>query len=221
MLKILLILLPILYCNSFALSGEFNTDNLKFNVYRNDSKIGYHNLYFTKDQDSIKSKINIEFEVNFLGFTLYEYSHQNVELWIDDSLFELRTETDKNGENLSCNFRKINDDYQIDGSFRKKLIKYAPVPTSYWNKKIVANESLTALNTQDCSDLEFTVSYLGQDLIYNSSLLADHYKLLGKESSGDDVDIDLWYDNKNKWVKMKFVKDGSEIDYILEQYDSK
>ena len=36
-----------------------------------------------------------------------------------------------------------------------------------------------------------------------------------------DVDIDLWYDNKNKWVKMKFVKDGSEIDYILEQYDSK
>ena len=58
-------------------------------------------------------------------------------------------------------------------------------------------------------------------MIYNNLLLADHFKLIGKESSGEDVDIDLWYDEENRWIKMIFVKDNSEIKYILEQYDSK
>ena len=152
---------------------------------------------------------------------MYEYSHQNIEFWKNNSLQKLQTNTDKNGEFLNCNFDKIDDVYQIDGSSGEKLIKNSLIPTSYWNKKIVENKFLTALNTQDCSYLNFTISYIGQGLIYNNSLLADHFKLIGKESSGEDVDIDLWYDEKNRWVKMIFVKDGSKIEYILDQYDSK
>ena len=192
-----------------------------FNVYRNDSKIGYHKLNFTKNEDFIESKINIEFKVSFLGLTLYEYSHQNIELWRDNSLFQLNTKTNKNGEILDCNYKRINDSYQVNGSFGKRLLQTSPVPTSYWNKKIVENNLVNALNTQDCSDLYFTVSYIGQDLIYNDSLLADHFKLIGKESSGENVDIDLWYDQEDRWVKMIFVKDSSKIEYILEQHDSK
>ena len=46
------------------------------------------------------------------------------------------------------------------------------------------------------------------------------YKLTGKEASGDDVNIDIWY-NKDNWVKMIFLKDGSTIEYFLKEYDSK
>ena len=207
------------FCISSAISQPI-PDNILFNVYRNDSKIGYHKLTFSQDQDFIKSKINIEFEVNFLGLTLYEYSHQNIEFWKNNSLQKLATNTDKNGDLLNCNFEKKDDNYQIDGSSRKKLVKNSLIPTSYWNKIIVDNKFLKALNTQDCSDLDFTISYIGQGFIYNNSLLADHFKLIGKESSGEDVDIDLWYDEKNRWVKMIFVKDGSKIEYILDRYDS-
>ena len=186
----------------------------------NNSKIGYHKLDFSRENDLIKSKINIEFRVKFLGFTLYEYSHQNIELWKDNSLLKLRTETNKNGDLLYCNFEKI-DDFKVDGSFGKRSIKTSKIPTSYRNKKIVENKFISALNTQDCSDLNFTVTFIGQSMIYNNSLSADHFKLIGKESSGEDVDIDLWYDEESRWIKMIFVKDNSEIKYILEQYDSK
>ena len=44
----------------------------------------------------------------------------------------------------------------------------------------------------------------------NSQILAEHFKLTGKEFTGDDLDIEIWYKN-SQWVKMIFYKDGSKI----------
>ena len=76
------------------------------------------------------------------------------------------------------------------------------------------------LNSQDCSYINFEIKYLGDEMIYDNSLRASRYKLLGKEFTGDDVNIDIWYKDK-KWVKMSFLKDGSTIEYFLKEYDSK
>ena len=48
-------------------------------------------------------------------------------------------------------------------------------------------------------------------------MLAEHFKLTGKEITGDDVDIDIWYKD-SQWVKMIFYKDGSEIEYFLKDF---
>ena len=57
-------------------------------------------------------------------------------------------------------------------------------------------------------------------MIYNN-LPTNHYKLIGKESTGESVDIDIWYDKSKEWVKMIFIKDDSAIEYILDKYDKK
>ena len=56
-------------------------------------------------------------------------------------------------------------------------------------------------------------------MIYNNKVKTDHYKLEGKESTGEDVIIDIWYDKFDRWVKMIFIKDGSEIEYISKKFD--
>ena len=56
-------------------------------------------------------------------------------------------------------------------------------------------------------------------MIYNNKVKTDHYKLEGKESNGEDVIIDIWYDKFGRWVKMIFIKDGSEIEYISKKFD--
>ena len=58
-------------------------EKLNFNVYRNGSLIGYHNLDFYEKDSLIESKIEIKFEVTFLGFVVYEYFHKNLEKWIN------------------------------------------------------------------------------------------------------------------------------------------
>ena len=76
------------------LFGQEFIEDISFNVYRNESKIGYHKLNFKREEDRIIASIEIKFEVNFLGFTLYDYFHKNKEVWIADSLFKLKTNTD-------------------------------------------------------------------------------------------------------------------------------
>lgn len=196
--------------------------DVNFNVYRNGELIGYHNVNFVIEDNSIKATINIKFAVTFLGFTVYNYSHKNNEIWSNNLLTKLNSETDKNGTLLNCNLNKENSVFYIKGSYGKRTINTSPTPTSYWNKeKLVLEESKKVLNTQDCSYIDFKISKKGEKLIYSNSILTDHYKLIGEEHTGEKVDIDIWYNKNNEWVKMIFVKDGSTIEYFLDEYDRK
>ena len=202
------------------LVGQEPIEDISFNVYRNDSKIGYHKLNFKREKDRTVASIEIKFEVKFLGFTLYDYFHKNEEVWIANSLFKLKTNTNNNGDQLYCNVKKKAERFVIDGKNNKVITKDEPFPSSYWIFDLVNNENKRVLNTQDCSFIDFKIEFLGNEKIYEDQLEAMHYKLTGKEFNGDDVNIDIWYSN-SKWVKMIFYKDGSKIDYFLEKYDNK
>lgn len=197
-----------------------NLNDIFFNVYRNGSKIGYHKIQFQKNDRYIKPFVEIKFEVTFLGFTVYDYFHQNNENWLNNSLVQLNTKTDKNGENLFCNVVENNNSFSLDGTNNKKNIYTQILPTSYWNYILVKDKKdKKVLNTQDCSFIDFKIDYLGEENIYNNKMLAEHFKLTGKEFTGDDVNIDIWYKDST-WVKMIFYKDGSQIEYFLKEFDN-
>ncbi len=122
------------------LIGQESIEDISFNVYRNDSKIGYHKLNFEKEKDRIIASIEIKFEVKFLGFTLYDYFHENKEVWIADSLFKLKTNTNNNGDQLYCNVKKKAERFVIDGENNKIITKDEPLPSSYWIFDLVNNE---------------------------------------------------------------------------------
>ena len=202
-------------------ANELLPDNINFNVYRNGSQIGFHKINFSGNQEAINVLIEIKFEVTFLGFVVYEYLHRNNEIWNRNSLVKLESTTNINGDPLICNLKKSNSAYLINGTHKTKTQNTSPLPTSYWNKILVRERFQKVLNTQDCSNIDFQINLIGEENIYNDSLLSDHYKMIGNEVTGEVVDIDIWYDKSDQWVKMIFVKDGSTIEYILDKYDSK
>ena len=112
------------------------------------------------------------------------------------------------------------DKLDISGTDNVILLDNVILPSSYWNAVLVkGNKELKILNTQDCSFINLNIDFLGKEKIYNGKLSASHYKLTGFEASGAEVDIDLWYDKYDNWVKMQFLKDGSTIDYVLNNYN--
>ena len=184
-----------------------NNSDILFNVYRNDENIGYHKVAIHRDKENIIAYIEINFKVKFLGFTLYDYFHINSEQWNNNKLQLLDASTDKNGEISKC-----------ESNQKSNIL----IPTSYWNHILVEGESnKIVLNTQDCTFINLNIKNLGQEKIYDSKLTATRYKLTGKESSGEYLDIDIWYDENLRWVKMKFLKNDSVINYILEGFDEK
>ena len=213
--SLLILLLPL------ATLSEVITEKLHFNVYRNDSLIGYHNLDFSQTDSLVESKIQIKFEVTFLGFVVYEYLHQNHEKWIDDTLIFMKASTDQNGDLLNCNVSKKENKFKILGTNGDLLLDEKITPTTYWKfDQLITGKKNTVLNSQDCSYIDFNIEYIGDEMIYGNSLNASRYKLLGKEFTGDDVNIDIWYKDE-KWVKMIFLKDGSTVEYFLKEYDTK
>ena len=137
-MKVLLSL--VLLFSFFAEAKNINLDDIYFNVYRNGSKIGYHKIDFNNDNNSTNPYVEIKFEVTFLGFTVYDYFHQNNENWIDNSLVKLKTKTDKNGEDLFCNVNKIDNGTSLNGTNNKEDIYENILPTSYWNYKLVEDK---------------------------------------------------------------------------------
>ena len=196
-------------------------DKIKFNVYRNESKIGFHNVELNAKDSSITAIIKIKFQVTFLGFVVYDYVHNNQEEWINGKLVSLKTTTNKNGDNLFCSLEKKSGLISIIGTNGKYKITEELMPTSYWDFRLVNNVTTRkVINTQDCSYIDFNITNLGKESIYNNKIDSYHYKLVGFESTGEKIDIDIWYDDKKNWVKMIFLKDGSKIEYFLDEYDT-
>ena len=179
--------------------------DINFNVYRNDSKIGYHKLTFSKSGLELNVLIEIEFFVKFLGINFYSYKHINREKWKNNRVISIESSTNINGKDLNC---KVDDP------------ESSVIPSSYWNYLLVKNQNVKQmLNTQDCSIIDIQIRKVGREKIYNKFLVADHFKITGKEITGEIVDIDIWYNLKKEWVKMIFKKDDSKIEYFLEEYD--
>ena len=197
-------------------------ENLYFHVYRNGTKIGHHSVKFSKSKDVlINVDINIVLNVKFIGVNIYKYTHQNNEKWKYSSdnknssglkFISLSTTTNINDEIMFC-------DEKIELYENEKYI----FPTSYWNSSFLKRDlfSLEVYNTQECSFFDLKIKRLADEKIYDKSLTASRYKLFGKTNQGNVLDIDIWYDKTGKWVKMIFLKDGSEIKYILDEYHEK
>ena len=114
--------------------------DIHFNVYRNGSKIGYHKIEFEKESIHVKPKVEIKFEVTFLGFTVYDYFHQNNESWLDNKLIQLNTKTDKNGEELFCKALRNNNFFSLEGTHNIEDVYTQILPTSYWNYTLVEDK---------------------------------------------------------------------------------
>ena len=198
---------------------SFEPRDIYFNVYRNDSPIGYHKLNFFTNEKEIVANIEIKFEVTFLGFVVYDYFHKNTETWQNGKLNKLDSKTDKNGDSLFCTLQNQGGNYKVKGSSGEKSTDSYIIPTSYWRMELVESNYKSTLNTQDCSVINFKISFLGEEKIYNNKLNTKHYKLVGKEQTGEDVIIDIWYDNNKNWAKMIFIKDGTEIEYKDKNFD--
>ena len=193
---------------------------LLFQVYRNQSNIGTHELLINRKGSFTEVNIKIKFDVSFLGFKIYKYRHNNTEKWIGNELILLDSNTDQNGKLMTCTLKKTGDKLDISGTDNTVSLDNLILPSSYWNSVLVKeNKQLEILNTQDCSFINLNIEFVGKDKIYDGNLSAFRYKLKGFESTGAEVDIDIWYDKYDNWVKMRFLKDGSTIDYVLSNYD--
>jgi hypothetical protein len=182
---------------------------LAFSAFRNDRPIGSHTLTFHAAGNNLAVDIDVRFAVGFGPITLYRYTMQGTERWVDGQFAGLETVTNDNGTAHHIVVRR--DGNQLLAQSANGIGWTLPVsslPLTHWT---VAAMSAGLFNPQDGKPILDQVQPLGLDtlrLADGSSVRAESYHLTGELALQD------WYDRTGLWLALRAkAKDGSVIDY--------
>ena len=190
----------------------------EFEIFLNDKKIGFHKLFFQNIGNKIVVNTEIQMIVKLVGIIpVLKYFHKGNEIWIDNRFVEAKTSTKKN--RIKFKFTAKRKESKIEIKSRKKvfLVNGDSLFTSYWNQNWLKKKVL--FDTQHGKKRFISVEKKDFEKIKtsNSTIFAQRYKVTGTQDkpNGKKIDYDIWYDDKGRWVKIKFFVKKSLIEYYL------
>jgi hypothetical protein len=193
---------------ALTIPGMAATD-LRFDVLRNDSNIGHHNVSFHTDGDTLVANIAVEIVVRFGPIPVFRYTMTMRETWRGDRFLSLESETNDDGKHFRVQTTTADNQVivQADGAPRA-ILAPGTIPLTHWNRLCMERP---LFNPQDGVPIASTVVSRGEEMVPladGKMVRATHYALVGKVNLGD------WYDGTGQWAALRGVgTDGSRIDY--------
>ena len=175
---------------------------LAYEVFRDDKRIGFHHMQFTRSGDDVRVDIHIELDVRLGFIPLFGYTHENTEIWRDGVLQSLVSKTDNNGKPAFADVSLSENSYLGRGSRYDGGLVLPIMSTSYFDPNFVRQQRL--ISSQDGRLLEVKVAYMGAEQVPDiaGSVEAHRFRLTG------DLEIDIWYTEEGRWVRTEFSRGG-------------
>lgn len=175
-----------------------------FDIRRDGATIGLHVLRIRRNGPRTVVDIDIDITVRLAFIPVFSYRHLCREVWQDDRMVALDSETDDDGKRFEVSARHDSEGLRVVGAEGSFLAPPGILPTSYWNARTVMQRRL--LDSQHGRLLEVQQAFVGADLL-NSRIPARRYRLAG------DLNLDLWYSGKGEWLKLAFEARGADVSY--------
>ena len=211
--------------NSFGHIGHYNNFNkLEMEVLRNNEVIGYNFYFFKRNGKETIVTNQIQFEVKFLGATIFKVEGYAEEKYLDDQLISFNSKTRQNNKEkfVNLSFDKENKEFEIEGSSYTGKGSLNNVIGSWWNHKILqANSQISPVSG---SIKEQVVTFIKKEKIeqYGKIYNTDLFKLRSKDMNipkDKRLDFDIWYDNKTgKIIRVSYNRMGN-WEYRLKNYE--
>ncbi|WP_206240199.1 DUF6134 family protein [Novosphingobium terrae] len=183
-------------------------NRLGFDILRSGKKLGTHILTFEPGNGTLTVRVMVELAFKIAGITLYHYRHEAIERWEGERVVALDTQTDDNGTAHRVTARREGNVLMVEAD---KLARYAApadaLPATHWNRRELDGPWI---NTQDGKILRPHVAAQGIESIPaagGATLHARRYALTG------DVKLDMFYDDRQGWAGLSFVKGGAPVRY--------
>jgi len=171
-----------------------NLNKIKFEIYRNDKKVGYHNIILSRGKKMLIVKNEIKFEIKKLGISFYKYQSKGTEVYDQDGLlFSFNSKTSDNGKLKFCNIEaQDNKNYLIEGTNYKGSLNKDFVISSYWNHEILKKN--TQISGITCKIRNQKVTFLKNETI---KVKGQATKTSVFSIKGEGLDTQIWYRKKD------------------------
>jgi hypothetical protein len=184
-------------------------DQILFDVYREDSKVGFHWVKFTKMGKGIGVESRFRLKINFLFFTAFQYDYQSTATWINGHLRRLNATIDDDGKLYSILAVRKSNFFQLNGPDGKFRVDAPLYPTNHWNVAVLEHDRVLNTLTGKINNIQIKAQNREPVLTENGNILATRYVYSG------DLKTEVWYDDVGRWVQMRFkARDGSTIKYV-------
>ncbi len=207
-LRALALLLMFTACLPLQLSAS-TSNEWRFQVFLDEKPIGFHHFRLNTSGDTRELRGEAQFSVKLLGFSVYDYSHQNMELWQRDCLQQIEASTDDNGKELFVRGNRNGEQLFLEDNSGSRGVPGCVMTFAYWNPEILAQKQL--LNAQTGEYLDISVQSLGETMLQlqGRDIPALHYRL-----RTDEDDIELWYSSDHDWLALSSTtRGGRQLHY--------
>jgi len=182
---------------------------LRFDVLRNNSRIGQHIVRLQRDGAVLRANISVEIAVGIGPVTLFRYTHTVREEWQDARFMSMESETNDDGTRHRVRAESTAEGVVVrTGDGKRVVLSPETIPLTHWNSLCMR---APLFNPQTGAAVRPTVLARGEESIAladGRSIRARRYTLSG------DIALDDWYDSTHSWVALDSIgRDGSRIAY--------
>ena len=191
-------------CADAGLSTLSNEQTInKYDVLRNGKKIGTHAIRFEPGPGGLRVIAETKMEVRILFITAYRYHYVSEELWCENTLQQVTTRVDDNGNRSETDAQWQGDGYFVRRNDETGFIQGPIVSTNHWNDRATSVDAVFNTITGKINAVSVT-----PDVNTAPRLSGQEYEMRG------ELNIDTYYDSAGNWQGMVFNhKDGSEIEF--------
>ena len=184
-------------------SASTAEDEWRFRVFLDDKEIGQHDFRLETQGRSRLLRSTADFEYKLLFVKLYEYQHENNEVWQGDCLARIESRTDANGKPFAVSGERREDAFVVQGNAGQATLPPCVMSFAYWNPEFLKQTRL--LNSQNGEFLDVQVS----------APVAEELRIRGESRSVLRYDLvagplrmQLWYSEDHQWLGLESEAEG-------------
>ena len=188
-------------------------NKLKFDLFRNNQLIGQHIYVFNRNGRNLTVHSKINFEIKILDITLYRYSAESQEKYVNGKFESFSATTNQNEKKKFSKIYKKENKFFIEGSSYKGEAPEDFIIGSWWNHSIIKYG--VQISTGSGRIIKQNVSFVGKETIKinNKKYSALKFNFFSKDQSlskDKKLNMDVWYDEKTLiWLKASYKKSGN------------
>ncbi|MEX1252162.1 MAG: DUF6134 family protein [Hyphomonas sp.] len=186
-------------------------DVIRFNVLREGKPFGSHAVTFEKAADgTLVANTKVSLKAGLGPVTVFRYQLDATEKWLNGKLVEVSGKLNDDGKKATLSARRKGEALNVDSTVFNGVAPAGTVPASHWN--YAQTQTTKLISTGNGEILNVKVVNKGRETIKagNRSIEANRYLL------DSALDVDLWYDDEGRWVKLAFEARGQQIEYVLD-----
>ncbi|MFT5572974.1 MAG: hypothetical protein ACI9FR_001907 [Cryomorphaceae bacterium] len=199
------------FCLSAVVSAATveSSESIKFRVFLNEDEIGYQQVNLQREGNRVNTSIDAKLKVKVLFINAYSYTHSAQEVWQDQCLVSIETNTKENSNTSFVKGQMALDKFLINSHKGENALSGCIRSFAYWDVSRLSETKLLNGETGEHVDAQLSAKGETQLMVQDKSVTSEHYVL-----RAEGADINLYYDLDKNWIGLKtIVKGGRTLAY--------